>query len=149
MKDLGVAERCWSAVAILCLAGLGVATYLTVTSFTEQGPGCGLVPGCKEVAASEYSRIMGFPVAGMGVIGYSAMLLGSLAAVGLGRPPTVLRLGLGAAAGFAAAFSAYLTVLEFYVIHAVCVYCFISACISWVILAPLIVAERWTRKAAG
>ena len=149
MRGLGAAERCWSVVAILCLGGLGVATYLTVTSFTEQGPACGLVPGCKEVAASEYSGILGFPVAGMGVIGYSAMLLGSLAAVGLVRPPAVLRLGLAGAAIVAAAFSVYLTVIEFTVIHAVCVYCFISACISWVILAPLIVAERWTRKAAG
>ena len=147
MRDLGVAARWWGVVAVLCLGGLGVATYLTVTSFSADGPACGLVPGCKEVAASEYSRILDFPVAGMGVIGYSAMLLGSLSAVGLVRPPPILRLGLIVAAIIAAAFSVYLTVMEFAVIHAVCVYCFTSACISWVMLAPVALAERSTRKA--
>jgi len=149
MRRLGGAERCWSVVAILCLGGLGVATYLTVTSFNEQGPACGLVPGCKEVAASEYSRILGFPVAGLGVIGYSAMLLASLGAVGLVRPPGILRLGLAGAAIVAAAFSVYLTVLEFAVIHAVCVYCLTSACISWVMLVPVGLAERSIGKASA
>ena len=149
MRDLGVAERWWGVVAVLCLGGLGVATYLTVTSFSEQGPACGLLPGCKEVAASEYSRILGFPVAGFGMIGYSAMLLGSLAAVALVHPPPILRLGLVVAAVIAAAFSVYLTVLEFAVIHAVCVYCFASACISWVMLVSVALAERSTRKASA
>jgi len=147
MRDFGAAERYWVVVAALCLGGLGVATYLTVTSFTEQGPACGLAPGCKEVAASEYSRLLGFPVAGLGVIGYSAVLLGSLAAAGIGRPPGILRLGLVGATGFAAAFSVYLTVVEFTVIHAVCVYCFASACISWVMLVPVGLAERSVRRA--
>ena len=146
MRDLGATERYWIAVAVLCLGGLGIAAYLTVTSFTEQGPACGLVPGCKEVAASEYSRILGFPVAGLGMIGYSALLLGSLAAVGMGRPPGVLRLGLVGVAGFAAAFSVYLTIVEISVIHAVCVYCLASACISWVMLVPVGLAERSARR---
>ena len=146
MSALPAPARWWLALAVLSLAGLGMATYLTVTSFTEQGPACGLVPGCEEVAASEYSRIAGFPVAGIGVIGYSAVLLGSLAAAGLGRPPAVLRLGLATAVGFAAVFSVYLTVLEFAVIHAVCVYCFSSACVSWAMLAPVVLAEIAVRR---
>ena len=140
--------RWWGVVALLCLAGLGVATYLTATSFGEEGPACGILPGCKEVAASEYSRIFGFPTAGLGVIGYSAMLFGSLAAMGLEQPPGALRLGLTAGAVAGAVFSAYLTVLEFAVIDAVCVYCMASAIISWLMLAPVALAERSLRKAA-
>ena len=135
-------------MAFLCLGGLGVATYLPVTTFGEEGPACGILPGCKEVAASEYSRILGFPTAGLGVLGYSAMLFGSLAAVGLERPPGALRLGLASGAVVGAVLSVYLTVLEFAVIDAVCVYCMTSAVISWVTLAPVALAERWFRKAA-
>lgn len=149
MRDLHVAVRWWGVVAFLCLGGLGVATYLMATSFGEQGPACGILPGCKEVAASEYSRIFGFPTAGLGVIGYSAMLFGSLAAIGLERPPGALRLGLVLGAVVGAVFSVYLTVLEFAVIDAVCVYCMASAIISWLMLAPVALAERSLRKAAG
>ena len=140
--------RWWGVVALLCLAGLGIATYLTITSLGGQGPACGILPGCKEVAASKYSKILGFPTAGFGVLGYSAMLFGSLAAMGLERPPGALRLGLvlGAVAG--AVFSVYLTVLEFFVIDAVCVYCMSSAIISWLTVAPVALAERSLRKAA-
>ena len=148
MRDLQVAARWWGVVALLCLGGLGVATYLTVTSLGEGGPACGILPGCKEVAASEYSRILGFPTAGLGVIGYSAMLFGSLAAMGLEWPPAALRLGLAAGAGVGAVFSVYLTVLEFAVIDAVCVYCMASAIISWLMVAPVALAERSLRKAA-
>lgn len=146
MSALPASARWWLALAVLSLAGLGVATYLTVTSFTEQGPACGLLPGCEEVAASEYSRIGGLPVAAIGVIGYSAVLLGGLVAAGLARPPAILRLGLATAVGFAAAFSVYLTVLEFAVIHAVCVYCLGSAFISWAMLVPLVLAEMAVRR---
>ena len=149
MSDLPPSARWWGVVALLCLGGLGVATYLTVTSFGDQGPACGILPGCKEVAASEYSRILGFPTAGLGVLGYSAMLFGSLAAVGLERPPGALRLGLASGAVVAAVLSVYLTVLEFAVIDAVCVYCMASAVISWVMLAPVALAERSFRKAEG
>lgn len=139
--------RWWLAAAALCIVGLGLATYLTAASLGERGPACGLVPGCEEVAASEYSRVAGLPVAGIGVIGYAAMLLGSLAAAGLGRPPGWLRLGLGVGALLAAGFSVYLTVLEFAVIRAVCVYCFASAVVSWVLPVPLLLGERSLRRA--
>lgn len=131
----------WISVAVLCLVGLGVATYLTVTSFSTQGPACGLVPGCKEVAASKYSEIAGFPVAAIGVMGYSAMLLAILSVLGLDNPPEILRVGLIAAAVIASIFSIYLTVLEFTVIDAMCIYCMTSAVASWLILVSLLSAE--------
>ena len=146
MNGLAACARWWLIAAALCLVGLGLATYLTVTSLGDRGPACGLIPGCVEVAASEYSRVAGFPTAGIGVIGFAAMLLGSLAAAGLERPPGWLRLGLGVGAAFAAGFSVYLTVLEFTVIRAVCVYCFASAVVSWTLPVPLLLAERATRR---
>jgi len=148
MRELPVAARWWSAVAVLCLAALGVSTYLAISSLAGDGPACGLVPGCREVAASDYSKILGVPVAIIGVVGYSLMLLGSLAAVGLDRPPVALRGALLGAAILAAAFSVYLTVIEFAVIHAVCVYCMSSACIAWVSLPTVVAAEYSGRRAA-
>jgi len=147
MSGLSVPARWWLAVAILCLVGLGVSAYLTATFFTGVGPACGIVPGCREVAESEYSKILGIPVAAVGVIGYSLMLLASLAGVGLERPPIALRLFLGVGAGIAATFSVYLTVIEYAVIHAACVYCLTSACVSWLTLAPVTLAELSIRKA--
>ena len=78
------------AVAALSLAGLALATYLSVEHVSGGIPACGVSSGCGDVTTSEYAVLMGLPVAFIGVAGYGALLLGTLAYLGMDSPPNVL-----------------------------------------------------------
>ena len=136
---------CWSASALLSLAGLGLATYLSVVHLSGADLACGVSGGCGAVTTSEYSRFLGMPVALLGVGGYAALLLGSLAALGLAQPPAILRWALAgiAIAGFA--FSAYLTGTQAFLIGSYCVYCLTSASLMTAIMALTVVAAVKSR----
>lgn len=97
---------------------------------------------CDIVNRSEYSSIMGIPVAGMGVAGYAALLL--LATLWRSRPDTPNWL-LGAAfAGLA--FALYLTYIEAYVLTTWCILCLISlALIASISLLAVAVKVRSAR----
>jgi uncharacterized membrane protein len=112
------------AVAVLALAGLGVAGYLTWVHYAELEPICaGGSGGCEKVQNSDYAELAGVPVALLGLVGYGA-ILASLALPGdLGRfSGAVLAL-----AGFG--FSAWLTYVELFEIDAICQWCVVSAVI--------------------
>ncbi len=123
------------AAAVLSLLGMIDAAYLTYLKFQlmTQGPGC-FFGGCDDVNQSPYALLFGVPVALWGFLAYAAMLGISLLwlraegtrAVWLGRG--ILTLSAGGLA-----FSAYLTALELFVIHAICPFCVVSAVIVTVI----------------
>lgn len=68
---------------LLCLAGLGISTYLTVMHFglltgdTSLGGACGAEGGCNSVISSRYGRLLGLPVSVWGMWYY--ILAGTLA----------------------------------------------------------------------
>jgi uncharacterized membrane protein len=112
------------ATAVLALAGLGVAGYLTWVHYADLEPICaGGSGGCEKVQTSDYAELAGVPVALLGLIGYGA-ILASLALPGdAGRfAGAVLAL-----AGFG--FSAWLTYVELFEIDAICQWCVASAVI--------------------
>ena len=121
-------DRLTSLAALLCLAGLGVAGYLTYVHYEGIAPIC-TSGGCEKVQASSYSELAGVPVALLGLLGYAAIALSLLWRGDAGRTVTA---GL-AIAGFG--FSAYLTYLELFVIDAICQWCVASA----VLMAALLV----------
>jgi uncharacterized membrane protein len=105
----------------VALAGLGIATYLTVVHYAGGEPVCAIAHGCAVVQASDYSELAGVPVAVLGVLGY----LGLLAA--LVRDGEAART---AAAFFSLAglgFSVWLTYVEVGVLDAICIWCVGSA----------------------
>ncbi len=124
------------AIAVLSLVGLFVAFYLTAHAFGWTGPlRCG-IGECETVQASKWAKLGPVPVALIGLIGYVALL--TLAFLGLqpGRRrsrPIGAFLVLGAAIGFG--FSAWLTYLEAFVIHAWCQWCVTSAILMTLIFA--------------
>ena len=126
---------CWSGVSVLALAGLGLSAYLAALHFTGQAATCGPYQGCEDVTGSEYAVLLGIPVTAMGVAAYSALLMGSLTVLGLDNPPYYLKWGLLGMAGAGVAFSAYLTGIELFVLHAVCIYCVASAVLITVVFA--------------
>ncbi len=136
------------AAAILSLFGLFVALYLYLWKLGIVGTlACG-TGGCETVQLSSYSRFLGLEVPLIGLGGYLSLLLLSLAA--LQRPaeprwPRLLRLLSGAGVGF----TAYLTYLELFVIHAICRWCVGSALIITGIFLSALLDRRAAPAASG
>jgi uncharacterized membrane protein len=133
-------------VALLSLAGLFVATYLYLYKIGKIGAlACG-TGACETVQLSPQARFLGVEVSLIGVLGYAALLVLALLALqprfeGPAWPSRLLALSSGAAV----LFTAYLTYLELFVIHAICRWCVSSAVI---ILAVFLLAVRDLRTVA-
>ncbi len=129
----------WQRLAILILAllGLGVAFYLGFVESTHATAVCGPVGDCNSVQHSPYARLFGLiPIAWMGVAGYVLIILAWAAAAWRKDTPLAhwAHLTIYGAAFFGTLFSIYLTYLEPFVIHAVCMWCISSAIIMTLIL---------------
>ena len=132
------------SAALLSLAGLFLSAYLYLYKIGRIGTlACG-AGGCETVQQSQWSRFAGLEVSLIGLVGYAGLLLVSLAALqpSVVARPWPIRL-LVALAGLGVAFTAYLTYLELFVIHAICRWCVGSAAI---IIAIWIVALLDWRK---
>ncbi|MBI2486807.1 MAG: vitamin K epoxide reductase family protein [Deltaproteobacteria bacterium] len=126
-------------VIILVLSALGIALslYLTYLYYSKAVAAfCAAGSGCDTVRESSYSAILGVPVALLGVIGYSLIFALSLTFKGRDR---WFLLYLASLAGFV--FSAYLTYIEIFVLHAICFYCLISAVIITAIFLILLLKK--------
>ena len=118
----------WTVV-VLSLAGLALATYLSVEHVTGGEAACVVSEGCGDVTSSEYAVLLGVPVAFIGVAGYAALLLGTLAYLGLDSPPSALAYALVAMAVIGEGLTAYFVYTQAFRIQAYCVYCLVSAAI--------------------
>lgn len=113
------------AIAILAAAGILVSAVSlqrhyakSASAFCEFGEKF----NCDIVNRSEYSTVIGIPVAGIGVVGYGVLL--ALATAYRTRAETPLRLLASAGAGLA--FALYLTYIEGHVLEAWCILCLSS-----------------------
>ena len=134
-------------VPLLAVLGLGVAGYMAYIEITHENAVCGPIGECNVVQTSQYATIAGIPVAVLGLVFYLAVLvLWAVQRSGVGkwaRPAALALLGLAA---FGVIFSIYLTLLELFVIHAVCMWCVTSALITTLIL--VVVVAQLTRRTA-
>lgn len=110
----------------MALAGLAVAGYLTWAHYADTSVVCPVGGGCETVQESSYAEIAGIPVALLGVLGY-AVILGLIA-----WDAPAARLAAATLAFTGLLFSAYLMVLQLFVIDAVCTWCAVND----VVLAP-------------
>jgi len=127
--------------ALMSLLGLFVSTYLYLYKIGRIGTlACG-TGDCETVQTSSWSRFAGVEVALIGVVGYSALLTVALIALQPAprRWPGNL---LTALAVGGVLFSAYLTYLELFVIHAICRWCVGSALIILSILILALLGRR-------
>ena len=123
-------------VAMIILAGLGVAAYLSFVEVTQSEAICGPVGDCNTVQQSPYARLFGLiPIGILGVYGYAALGLGWMLR-GRGSPAAsaVVAVGLWLVALVGTLFSIYLTVLEPFVIGATCMWCVTSAVLMTLLL---------------
>ena len=127
------------AAAVLSLVGLADALYLTVEHVTGQSVKCTIISGCSEVLSSSYAVVAGVPLAGVGAAAYfSVFSLATLAAFGY-RIATTLLVPLVGAMFFV---SLWLVYLQAFVIRQFCQYCLLSATITTLLLAVVIIARR-------
>jgi len=122
--------RTRQAIALLALVGFFVALYLWLHALGVGGPlKCG-TGACDTVQTSRWAVFLGLPVAFYGVVGYVAIFVVAIAAL---RPAALLQRGwsllLLALASGGMLFTAYLTYIELFVIHAICRWCVGSAAI--------------------
>ena len=111
-------------LGVLAAAGLLISAYLTWVHFARVAPVCvGGSGACETVQSSRYAEVLGVPVSVLGLVGYASLLFSA-----------TLKGEVGVYLGFLTAligvlFSAYLTYLEVFVIHALCQWCVASAAI--------------------
>lgn len=114
--------------ALVALAGLFVALYLSLYKLGYIGTLVCKVGSCETVQTSRWATLAGVPVAVWGVLFYAAVLAVALAGLSgaLADSRRISELLL-AMTGGGLLFSLWLTYLELFVIHAICVYCVCSA----------------------
>ncbi len=136
----------FSVIASLALAGVMVSAVSlqrhyakSETSFCEFGQKF----NCDIVNRSEYSAIGGIPVAGIGVAGYTALLVLAVFRRARGDTPKLL-LG-GAVAGLA--FALYLTYIEAHELMTWCILCLISLALIALISLLAVILKMKTARA--
>jgi uncharacterized membrane protein len=135
----------YTIVAIVALAGLADATYLTVQALTGETITCGGSPDCFRVLGSSYAKLGGIPVAIMGALAYfTVFTLATFAAFGYPRAPKFLAL----IAGAMFLMTLWLLYVQAFLLHAYCRYCLFSAAITFLI-AGLLIAVPPSQRRSG
>jgi uncharacterized membrane protein len=122
------------ALAVFALIGVLIASYLLLYKLNVMKTlACG-TGACETVQSSPWADFIGIPVPAWGVAGYLLILVGAV----LGLQPrfvedrTLARMILGLSTT-AFAFSAYLSWVEAFLLHAWCRWCIASAIVATLI----------------
>lgn len=133
-------------VVVLASIGFLDAAYLTWVKLANRLAVCAGVGDCEFVNSSIYSELFGLPIAIYGAAAYLLILLLVLfedrnAFLVENGPLLVLGLTLAGVL-----YSAYLTYLELFVLHAICPYCVLSALmmLGLVIASGLRLQQHWS-----
>jgi uncharacterized membrane protein len=114
--------------ALVSLAGVFVALYLTLYKLGYIGTLVCAVGSCETVQTSRWASLLGFPVATWGVVFYVVVLAVSLYGLTDAMADSRrLSQALVVMTGTGVLFSVWLTYLELFVIHAICMWCVVSA----------------------
>ena len=135
----------YTTVAIVAVAGLADATYLTVQALTGETLSCGGSPDCFRVLGSSYAKLGGIPVAMLGALAYfTVFTFATFAAFGYPRAPKFLAL----IAGAMFLMTLWLLYVQAFLLHAYCRYCLFSAAITFLI-AGLLIAVPPSQRRSG
>jgi uncharacterized membrane protein len=130
---------------VLCLAGLGVATYLTIEHFNSSlqlaCPDTGRI-NCQRVTTSQYSRVAGIPVAVLGVV-YFVLALALFLPQAWRSPRRILRWARLGWTGIGLAMVLYLVWAEFFGVSAICLWCTSVHVIAFLLFVLAAFTEAW------
>jgi uncharacterized membrane protein len=136
----------YTIVAIVAVAGLADATYLTVQALTGETISCGGSPDCFRVLGSSYAKLGGIPLAMLGALAYfTVFTFATFAAFGYPRAPKFLALITGAMF----LMTLWLLYVQAFLLHAYCRYCLFSAAITFLIVGLLIAVPPSQRRSGA
>jgi len=122
-------------VAALALAGIFISLYLTLYKLGIIGELSCSIGSCETVNLSRWSRFLGLPVAAWGLLFYlDVFAVAVISTLPRFEDERVLSIVLVGEAAIGVLFSAWLTYLELFVIHAICIWCVTSAVVVTIIL---------------
>ena len=129
----------YRGVSLLALVGLFMSIYLLLYHMGFYGVlVCGL-GSCETVQASKYANFLGVSVPAWGVAWYGAVfVLALMQQAGRAESSVAGRLLAVASLG-GLGFSIYLTAIELFVLHAICLWCVLSAILAvciFLLVAP-------------
>jgi uncharacterized membrane protein len=116
------------AMVVLAGAGWAIAAYLTYVHYRGISSVCFAHGACETVQSSRYAKLVGVPVATIGLVGYTIVLATLVARGELARLAGLMAVLVGWG------FSAYLTYRELFTIDAICPWCVTSAAIMTLLL---------------
>lgn len=128
----------WASNVTAILGGLDAA-YLLIYKLTSAQAMCLGSGECSTVNSSRYSEINGIPVSLLGLLAYLAIIVIhalELHSRFIEKHGNLLVFGLSL---LGVLFSAYLTYVELYIIHAVCPFCVASAVLITIIFILAII----------
>jgi uncharacterized membrane protein len=139
---------------VLCLAGLGLAVYLTYAHYTSPAtlacPDTGVV-NCTKVTTSSEAMLFGvIPVAITGLPYFVVMLV--LCLPPMWRPgarASMWRWARIAGAGIGVAMVCYLVYVELIVLRAICLYCTAVHVVTFLLLAAVLAADALAAPATA
>lgn len=124
--------------AVVALAGIADAVYLTIHHLTAEPVPCGEAFDCGAVLTSPYAEIAGIPLAAFGAAAYFvAFGLTLLAAFGNRLMWKIFSIQIV----LMALFTLYLIYLQAFVIKAYCQFCLISAGITFTLLIIVAISK--------
>ncbi len=134
---------------VLCLAGLAIATYLTIehfnTSVTLACPDTGRI-NCQRVTTSQYSHVLGIPVAVLGLVYFLVALVLLSPQAWRSASPWVRAARLGWL-GVGLAMVLYLVWAEFFGVNAICLWCTAVHVITFLLFVLVAFTEAWVLPA--
>ena len=128
-------------VALLALVGTFVALYLTLYKIGVIGVLSCNIGSCETVNTSRWATFLGLPVAAWGLGTYIVILVLALAGM-QGVAPRKTASLTALVTGWGVLFSAWLTYLELCVIHAICMWCVISATLMLLLFVTSVIDLR-------
>lgn len=135
---------------VLCLAGLGIATYLTIQHFdssvTLSCPNTGRI-NCEKVTSSKYSTALGIPVAVLGLV-YFVVGLPLFTPQAWRTPSPLVRFARIGWVCVGLLMVLYLVWAEFFGISAICLWCTSVHVITFVLFCLVAFTEAWVAPVA-
>lgn len=113
-------------IFVLAVVGILIAIYV-FQSFVRQAPIVCVNTGCETVRKSSSSYIFGFPVPGVGLIGYSIIAILAFLRTTESKNKFQFLKGILGLSTFGVLFVSWFTFTELFIIRAVCTWCAISA----------------------
>ncbi|MDO8581624.1 MAG: vitamin K epoxide reductase family protein [bacterium] len=134
-------NRLLYAIGICSFLGIAVSLYLTWVHYSTGPTFCkiGGAINCDLVNRGPYGEILGFPVSGIGFLGYVFIAALALLLLSKNKNARIILTLLRTATTLGFLFSLWLLYLELFVILAVCPFCMIS-----LLLITIITTLAWT-----